>query len=184
MNAATRVAARLCLNRGHTPLGIRNGFSGLLRDEVRALKWEELVGWQVRGGSELGTNRDHPKPLPTGPEIAPKGVADFLDLGQIAYHLQKHNINALLVIGGFEGYTSILTLAHARTMYPAFCIPMVHLPATVSNNVPGTDHSIGSDTALNAVVEACDRIKLSANASRKRVFVVEVQGGNCGCVCF
>lgn len=71
-------------------------------------------------------------------------------------------------------------MAHARAVYPAFCIPMVHLPATVSNNVPGTDFSIGSDTALNAITEACDRIKLSANASRKRVFVVEVQGGNCG----
>lgn len=59
---------------------------------------------------------------------------------------------------------------------------MVHLPATVSNNVPGTDFSIGSDTALNAIIEACDRIKLSANASRKRVFVVEVQGGSCGYV--
>lgn len=49
MNAATRVAASICLNRGHTVLGIRNGFSGLLRDEVRVLKWEELTGWQVRG---------------------------------------------------------------------------------------------------------------------------------------
>ena len=50
----------------------------------------------------------------------------------------------------------------------------------MSNNVPGTEYSLGSDTALNVIVEACDRIKLSANASRKRVFVVEVQGGNCG----
>ena len=49
MNAATRVAASICLNRGHTALGIRNGFSGLLRDEVRVLKWEELIGWQARG---------------------------------------------------------------------------------------------------------------------------------------
>lgn len=50
----------------------------------------------------------------------------------------------------------------------------------MSNNVPGTEYSIGSDTALNAIVQACDTIKLSAAASRKRVFVVEVQGGNCG----
>jgi 6-phosphofructokinase 1 len=180
MNAATRVAARLCLNRGHVPLGIRNGFSGLLRDEVYPLKWQNLFGWQIKGGSELGTNRDHPKPLPNGPAISPKTGGDFLDLGQIAYHLQKHDIHALMVVGGFEAYTSILTLNHAREMYPAFCIPMVHLPATVSNNVPGTESTVGCDTALNAIVEACDRIKLSANASRNRVFVVEVQGGNCG----
>ena len=49
MNAATRVAARICLNRVHTALGIRNGFSGLLRDEVVVLKWEELIGWQSKG---------------------------------------------------------------------------------------------------------------------------------------
>ncbi|TPX64845.1 6-phosphofructokinase [Spizellomyces sp. 'palustris'] len=180
MNAATRTAARLCLNRGHIPIGIRNGFSGLIRDEVAPLKWNETVGWQVRGGSELGTNRDHPQPLPGGPKIAPKGDGEFVDLGLIAYHMQKHDIQALLIVGGFEAYTAQLTLTHARSVFPAFCIPMIQLPATVSNNVPGTDYSIGSDTALNAIVEACDRIKLSANASRKRVFVVEVQGGNCG----
>ncbi|KAJ3020349.1 6-phosphofructokinase, alpha subunit [Thoreauomyces humboldtii] len=180
MNAATRIAARLCLNRGHVPVGIRNGFSGLIKDEVFEFEWKNTVGWQVRGGSELGTNRDHPQPLPGGPKIAPKGDGGFVDLGLIAYHLQKHNIQALMIIGGFEGYTAQLTLTHARDVFPAFCIPMVQLPATVSNNVPGTDYSIGSDTALNAIVEACDRIKLSANASRKRVFVVEVQGGSCG----
>ncbi|KAJ3292218.1 6-phosphofructokinase, alpha subunit, partial [Borealophlyctis nickersoniae] len=180
MNAATRIAARLCLNRGHVPLAIRNGFSGLVNDEVSPLSWQDVVGWQVRGGSELGTNRDHPCPLPGGPAIAPKGSDKYVDLGMIAYSLQKHDVEGLLIIGGFEAYTSQLVLTHARKTYPAFCIPMVQLPATVSNNVPGTDYSIGSDTALNAIVEACDRIKTSANASRKRVFVVEVQGGNCG----
>ncbi|KAI8820236.1 phosphofructokinase-domain-containing protein [Fimicolochytrium jonesii] len=180
MNAATRIAARLCLNKGHTPLAIRNGFSGLIKDEVKSLSWADTIGWQVRGGSELGTNRDHPQPLPGGPKVSPKGDGGFIDLGLIAYHLQKHDINALLIIGGFEAYTAQLTMTHARDMFPAFCIPMIQLPATVSNNVPGTDFSVGSDTALNVIVEATDRIKLSANASRKRVFVVEVQGGSCG----
>ncbi|KAJ3085503.1 6-phosphofructokinase, alpha subunit [Quaeritorhiza haematococci] len=181
MNAATRIAARLCLNRGHVPLAIRNGFSGLVKDDVAPLGWREVKNWQVRGGSELGTNRDHPAPLPghTSATMSHKG-RNLVDLGLIAYHLQKHGIQALLLIGGFEAYSSLLTLAQARSVYPAFCIPMVHLPATVSNNVPGTDVSIGTDTALNVIVEACDRIKLSANASRNRVFVVEVQGGSCG----
>ena len=57
---------------------------------------------------------------------------------------------------------------------------MVHLPATISNNVPMTEFSLGSDTSLNALVDACDAIKQSASASRNRVFVVEVQGGKCG----
>ncbi len=54
------------------------------------------------------------------------------------------------------------------------------MPATISNNVPGTEFSLGSDTALNVIIEACDRIRQSAYSSRKRVFVVEVQGGKCG----
>ncbi|KAI9104107.1 phosphofructokinase-domain-containing protein [Phlyctochytrium arcticum] len=180
MNAATRTAARICLSRGHTVLGIRNGFTGLVNDEVSELNWHDTVGWQVLGGSALGTNRDHPSSLPGGPKVSPKGDGSFVDIGLIAYHMQKHNIQALLLIGGFEAYTSQLTLTDARRMFPIFRIPMVQLPATVSNNVPGTEYSIGSDTALNVIVEACDRIKLSANASRKRVFVVEVQGGSCG----
>jgi 6-phosphofructokinase 1 len=94
--------------------------------------------------------------------------------------MQKHNIQSLLIIGGFEAFTALLALSRARKMYPAFCIPMVTLPATVSNNVPGTEYSLGSDTALNCIVQACDTIKLSANASRSRVFIVEVQGGKCG----
>ncbi|KAI9354855.1 phosphofructokinase-domain-containing protein [Zopfochytrium polystomum] len=188
MNAATRVAARVCLNRGHTPLGIRDGFSGLVRDEVFPLTWEQVKGWQVRGGSELGTNRDHPEPLNAadaasgngGVKVKPKGITTWVPCGLIAYHLQKHGIQALLIVGGFEAFTSMAVLAAARSTFPAFCIPMVTLPATISNNVPGTDFSIGSDTALNAIVEACDRIKLSATASQMRVFVVEVHGGNCG----
>lgn len=179
MNAATRVAARLCLSRGLTPVGIRNGFAGLVKDDLRELEWQDLLGWQVSGGSELGANRDHPRPLPDSPIIFSAGE-DYIDLGLIAFHLQKNNIQALLVIGGFEAYTSVLTLSSARKQYPAFCIPMINLPATISNNVPGTDYSIGSDTALNSIVESCDRLKLSANSSKGRAFIVEVQGGNCG----
>ena len=57
---------------------------------------------------------------------------------------------------------------------------MVCVPATISNNVPVTEFSLGCDTSLNALVDACDAIKQSASASRNRVFVVETQGGKCG----
>ena len=57
---------------------------------------------------------------------------------------------------------------------------MLYIPATISNNIPGTEYSIGTDTALNIIGEACDAVKQSAISSMKRVFVVEVQGGNCG----
>jgi 6-phosphofructokinase len=173
MNAATRIATRLCISRGHVPLAIKNGFSGLLNDEVHAIKWEDVLDWQTLGGSELGCNRAHPKPIPgSSLDHMFSGVEKFIEMGQIAYRMQKHNINALLLIGGMEAFTSTLTLASARHRFPAFCIPMVVIPATVSNNVPGTEYSIGSDTALNVIVESCDIIKLSATASRKRYYVL------------
>ncbi|CAG8436091.1 756_t:CDS:10 [Ambispora gerdemannii] len=164
MNQATRAAVRFALNRGHITLAIQNGFPGLLDDNVHELSWIDVDGWAAKGGSELGTNRTEPD----------------IDLGMIAYKFQKHRINALLLIGGFEAYASLVMLNAARDKYPAFCIPMVCLPATISNNVPGTDFSLGCDTSLNVIVESCDAIKQSASASRRRVFVVEVQGGNCG----
>jgi 6-phosphofructokinase 1 len=164
MNAATRTAARYCLSRGHTPLGIYNGWPGLLKDNVSELTWLRVDQWTVRGGSELGTNRKQPE----------------IDLEGIAYKLEEHKIDALLVIGGFEAFTSLITLEKARASYRKFKIPMIHLPATISNNVPVTDWSLGSDTSINVLVEACDSIKQSASASRNRVFVVETQGGECG----
>lgn len=118
----------------------------------------------TRGGSELGTNRKLPD----------------IDLGAVAAKFQQHNFHALMMIGGFEAFMSLLTLENGRKHYPAFHIPLVHLPATISNNVPLTEFSLGSDTSLNALVDACDAIKQSASASRNRVFVVETQGGKCG----
>ncbi|KAJ2329063.1 6-phosphofructokinase, alpha subunit, partial [Coemansia sp. RSA 2673] len=164
MNTATRSAVRLCINRGHTPLGVHNGFPGLMRGEISELDWLSVDGWTIAGGSKLGTNRDQPTP----------------QLGAVAFQLQKHNSHALRVIGGFEAYTAVLALARNREQYPAFNIPMVLIPATVSNNVPGTEFSLGSDTASNVIVQATDMIKQSASSNRRRVFVIEVQGGNCG----
>ncbi|KAI0303835.1 6-phosphofructokinase [Multifurca ochricompacta] len=164
MNAATRAAVRYCIRQGHKPLAISNGFRGLLDDSVHELSWLGVDNWTVRGGSELGTNRTLPD----------------RDLGAVASKFQEHHIQALLMIGGFETFSSLLILEAGRKYYPAFHIPMVHIPATISNNVPMTEISLGSDTSLNALVDACDSIKQSASASRNRVFVVETQGGMCG----
>ncbi|KAF9516940.1 hypothetical protein BS47DRAFT_1314797 [Hydnum rufescens UP504] len=164
MNAATRTAVRFCVDRGHVPLAIHNGFKGLLAGNITELSWLLVDNWMTRGGSELGTNRTLPS----------------VDLGAVAARFQEHKFDALFLIGGFEAFSSLLILENARDLYPAFNIPMVHLPATISNNVPLTDFSLGSDTSLNALVEACDTIRQSASASRNRVFVVETQGGQCG----
>ncbi|KAI0065093.1 6-phosphofructokinase [Artomyces pyxidatus] len=164
MNAATRAAVRYCLRQGHHPIAISNGFRGLLDDNLMELSWLGVDNWMVRGGSELGTNR-------TLPDV---------DLGAVASKFQQYGIQALMVIGGFEAFNALKILEDGRKYYPAFHIPLVQIPATISNNVPMTEYSLGSDTSLNALVDACDAIKQSASASRNRVFVVETQGGMCG----
>ncbi|KAK9481198.1 phosphofructokinase-domain-containing protein [Lipomyces japonicus] len=165
MNAATRAAACYCLARGHTPYAIHNGFTGLARhDSVRELHWLDVENWIIRGGSEIGTNRNLPD----------------VDIGMVAYYFQKYAFDGLMIVGGFEAFLSLYMLEQARVNYPAFRIPIVCLPATISNNVPGTEYSLGSDTCLNALVDYCDAIKQSASATRRRVFVVEVQGGKSG----
>ncbi|KAI9315943.1 6-phosphofructokinase [Dichotomocladium elegans] len=166
MNAATRTAVRGALNRGHTPIAVYNGFPGLVRGSLEKLSWISVDGWTSHGGSELGTNRHVP------------GVD--VDMGMVAYQIQKNNIQALMIVGGFEAFAALTKLDEAREKYPSLNIPVCLIPATVSNNVPGTDYSLGSDTSLNAIVEACDAIVQSARSSRRRVFVVEVQGGKSG----
>lgn len=167
MNAATRAAATYCLTRGHRPFAINNGFPGLVRhDSVNELNWLTVDSWAIRGGSEIGTNRSLPSE----------------DMGMVAWYFQKYKFDGLLIIGGFEAYHALTDLYHAREAYPAFRIPMTCLPATISNNVPGTEFSIGSDTCLNSLIDYCDAIKQSASASRRRVFVVECQGGRSGYV--
>lgn len=156
MNAATRAAATYCLSRGHRPFAIHNGFPGLVRHEsVKELDWLGVESWAIRGGSEIGTNRTLPSD----------------DMGMVAWYFQKYKFDGLMIIGGFEAFHALSELYQARESYPAFRIPIVHLPATISNNVPGTEFSIGSDTCLNALIDYCDAIKQSASASRRRVFV-------------
>uniref|UniRef100_A0A671MHM8 6-phosphofructokinase n=1 Tax=Sinocyclocheilus anshuiensis TaxID=1608454 RepID=A0A671MHM8_9TELE len=105
----------------------------------------------------------------------------------IVANICKYNIQSLLVIGGFE-VRRVLQLVEARGRYDELCIAMCVVPATISNNVPGTDFSLGADTAVNAAMElslclfaqSCDKIKQSASGTKRRVFIVETMGGYCG----
>ncbi|XP_070585270.1 ATP-dependent 6-phosphofructokinase, platelet type isoform X2 [Erythrolamprus reginae] len=164
MNAAVRSAVRLGITEGHKMLAVTDGFEGFSRGQIKEIKWGDVGGWTGQGGSILGTKRTLP--------------GKYLE--KIAEHIRAHCINALLVIGGFEAFESCLMLAKARKCYEDFCIPICMLPATISNNIPGTDLTIGADTSLNAVVETCDRIKLSASGTKRRVFIIETMGGYCG----
>ncbi|XP_033988311.1 ATP-dependent 6-phosphofructokinase, platelet type isoform X4 [Trematomus bernacchii] len=164
MNAAVRSAVRVGISEGHKMFAVSDGFEGFYKGQIREVKWADVGGWTGQGGSLLGTKRTLP--------------AKHVE--KIAEQMRMNNINALLIVGGFEAFESLLQLYEARTTYEEFCIPMCMLPATISNNVPGTDLSIGADTALNAIVETCDRIKQSASGTKRRVFIIETMGGYCG----
>jgi 6-phosphofructokinase 1 len=164
MNAAVRTAVRLGLDKGHTMLGIRNGFRGLVDNEIFEMGWMNVAGWSHKGGSELGTNRT----LPQG--------SDFYE---IARNLEAHKIEGIIMIGGWTGYQAALTMVQRRREFPAFNIPIICVPTTINNNLPGAELCIGADTALNNIVQAVDKIKETAVASQ-RVFVVEVMGRYCG----
>uniref|UniRef100_A0AAY5KFT9 ATP-dependent 6-phosphofructokinase n=1 Tax=Esox lucius TaxID=8010 RepID=A0AAY5KFT9_ESOLU len=164
MNAAVRSAVRVGISEGHKMFAVNDGFEGFYKGQIKEIKWADVGGWTGQGGSLLGTKRTLP--------------AKHVE--KIAEQMRANNINALLVIGGFEALECLLQLYEARSVYEEFCIPMCMLPATISNNVPGTDLSIGADTALNAIVETCDRIKQSASGTKRRVFIIETMGGYCG----
>lgn len=164
MNTAIRAALRLTLDRGHHVLGVRNGFRGLVEGDFSEMGWMTVNGWASRGGAELGTNRRQP--------------ADR-ELYQIAREVEKHELDGILMIGGWSGYAAIAKLHAERERFPAFNLPMICLPASINNNLPASELSIGSDTALNNIVSAVDKIKTSAVASQ-RCFVVEVMGRRCG----
>ena len=164
MNAAVRAAVRLGHDQGHDMVGVEGGLTGLLAGRVRPLSLADVDGWTSLGGAELGTRRS---PLTDEQMYA------------VARAIEDHRIDALMLVGGYTGYTTIHRLARERSRFPALAIPMVCVPATIDNNLPGTELSIGADTALNTIVESIDRIKQSAMAAN-RCFVIETMGRQCG----
>jgi 6-phosphofructokinase 1 len=168
MNTAVRAAVRWGRNRGHTMRGVYNGFAGLQEGDLKELSWMDVSGWSDMGGAELGTNRE----LPSG--------GDFY---AIARTLDEHQIDGLLIVGGEAGYDGAYELYKRQDEFPNFAIPIVCLPATIDNDRPGSELSIGADTALNSITQAVDKIKESAVASR-RCFVVETMGAYCGYLAF
>ncbi|XP_076456810.1 ATP-dependent 6-phosphofructokinase-like isoform X2 [Babylonia areolata] len=165
MNAAVRAFVRLGLTQGFRVLGIHDSFDGLVTGNVKPMLWTDVQGWVGQGGSLLGTKKE---------------LASEVGLGRIAERLHEYRIDGLLIVGGFEAFHSAHQMQTERDKYPAFRIPICIIPCTISNNVPGTDFSLGADTALNEISDICDRIKQSATGTKRRVFVVETMGGYCG----
>jgi len=164
MNTIVRAAVRWGADQGQTMLGIQNGFPGLIKGDIKELDWMDVRGMVSLGGAELGTNRTVP--------------IDG-DYYAIARTIEEQKIDAILVIGGESGYDSVSEMFDRQNEFPNFRIPIVCLPATIDNDRPGSELSIGADTALNSIIQAVDQIKQSAVASR-RCFVVETMGNYCG----
>ena len=164
MNPAARAAVRLGISRGYTMLGVEDGFTGLRDGDIRELCWEDVEGWVSEGGAFLGIRRSIPK---------------VEELYAISRQLEEHHIDALLVIGGWNAYQAAYRLNAERDRYPAFNLPIVCVPVSIDNNLPGSEIAVGTDTALNTIVEVIDKLKQSA-AAATRCFVLETMGRYCG----
>jgi 6-phosphofructokinase 1 len=164
MNAVLRTVLRYAMNEGQDVVGVRYGFSGLARGDVWDLQWMDVQQWIGLGGSELGAVRH---------ALTPQEVAD------VAATIRKWDMRGLVAVGGLDTYLEVRKLMEARTQYPELNIPMICVPATIDNNLPGTEICVGADTALNNIMDAVDKIKYTAGAAH-RAFIVEVMGRECG----
>lgn len=164
MNTAVRAAVRMAIDQGHTVYAVHNGFEGLITGDMEEFSWMDVHGWGSMGGTKLGVSRK---------------VLTNREMYSIARTLETAEIEGLLVVGGWSAYEAAYKIYSQRDLFPAFNIPMICLPASIDNNLPGSELSVGADTALNSIVEVLDKIKQSAVATR-RCFVVEVMGGYCG----
>ena len=160
MNAAIRAVTRSAIFNDIKVKGIYRGFKGLLTGEIESFKTNSVSNIIQRGGTVLKSAR----------------CDEFLNKEgrKVAYeNMQKHEIDALVVIGGDGSLTGAAIFAQE------FNIPIVGLPATIDNDLNGTDVTIGYNTALNTIVEAVDKIRDTAS-SHERLFFIEVMGRNCG----
>lgn len=160
MNACIRAIVKNCLHHGIEPIGIREGFDGIMHADFWTMTYEDVNNIIQSGGTILGTARSE----------------DFKDAEkrkQGLSYLIKEKIDALIVIGGDGSF------AGANAISKEIGIPVIGIPATIDNDIYGTDQTIGFDTALNTVVEAVDKIRDTAS-SHKRIFFVEVMGRDSG----
>lgn len=154
-NPCIRAVVRMALNYGWEVWGIGHGYTGLLNGEMIPLSSRSVSGIIQQGGTFLGSSRSEAFKTPYG-------------LREALRRLNEKGIDALVVIGGDGSLKGALALHEAG-------FPTVGVPGTIENDVPGTDVSIGFDTALNTALDAMDRIKDTASAQHQ-VFIVEMMG--------
>ena len=160
MNAAIRAVTRAGICNGFNIKGIYRGYDGLINGEIADFSTENVSGIIMQGGTILKTARS--KEFMTA-----EGKAKAYE------QMQKHHIDALIVIGGNGSLTGAM---HFAQEYDVCCIG---LPGTIDNDLFGTDSTIGYDTTMNTIMDCVDRIRDTAQ-SHERIFFVEVMGRDAG----
>lgn len=160
MNAAIRAIVRYGLSQGCAVSGIQKGYSGLLEGQISPLNASSVANIIQRGGTILKTSRCE--------AFFQKSARK-----EAAHLLRRKGIDGLIVIGGDGSFTG----AHLLQKETKF--PTIGVPGTIDNDIPGTEDTIGFDSAVNTALEAIDRIRDTAN-SHDRVFIVEVMGHSSG----
>ncbi|HSJ11287.1 MAG TPA: 6-phosphofructokinase [Gillisia sp.] len=162
MNAAIRAVVRSCAYHQIACAGIYRGYQGLIENDIEELDARSVRNIISRGGTFLKSARSREFQTREG--------------RQKAYdNLKNAEIDALIVIGGDGTFTGGLIFEKE------FDFPIIGIPATIDNDINGTDFTIGYDTALNTVVEAIDKIRDTAS-SHNRLFLVEVMGRDAGAI--
>jgi len=156
MNAAIRAVVRTAAYHKLEIVGIERGYAGLIEDDMKIIDTRYVSGIINRGGTILHTVRSKEFRQP----VYRKKAYD---------NLKYHKIDGLVVIGG-DG-----SLRGSASMYKEAKIPCIVIPATIDNDLPFTDYTIGFDTAVNTAVEAIDKIRDTAT-SHERTFIVQVMG--------
>lgn len=159
MNAAIRAVVRTSISQGIEVFGIRQAYAGLLSGDFEPLTSREVSGILQRGGTILQTARNEEFKTKQGQKKALR-------------RLNEHGIEGVVVIGGDGSLRGAMVL-HEMGM------PVVGVPASIDNDIYGTDMAIGVDTALNTILDAIDKLRDTAT-SHNRCFLIEVMGRNCG----
>ena len=160
MNSSIRAVVRACADFIFKCIGIIRGFSGLIENNTKVLSTRSVRGIINRGGTFLYSARCNEFKTAEGRKIAHKNLKD-------------NEIDGLIVIGGDGSFTGALKLKQE------FNFPVVGIPGTIDNDLHGTSHTLGYDTALNTVMDAIDKIRDTA-ISHHRLFLVEVMGADAG----
>ncbi|PAE24179.1 MULTISPECIES: 6-phosphofructokinase [Bacillaceae] len=159
MNAAVRAVVRKAIYHNIEVYGVYGGYSGLMSGNIKKLDLGSVGDIIHRGGTVLQSARSEEFKTKEGQQ---KGIEQ----------MNKHGIEGLVVIGGDGSYRG----AKALTEHG---FPCVGVPGTIDNDIPGTQYTIGFDTALNTVIDAIDKIRDTAT-SHERTFIIEVMGRDAG----